>query len=111
MGAFAAGSAVRIAFPFTDLTQSKVRPAVVLAAAGRQDWVLVMVTSNPFADERAVVLDAAAFATGSLSRVSFVRPARLFTAHEAVMLSTVAQLTPKSLARVVEAVVAVVRGG
>lgn len=110
MGTFAAGSVVRIAFPFTDLTQSKVRPAIVLAAAGRQDWVLVMVTSNPFADQRAVELDGAAFANGSLSRVSFARPARLFTAHETVMLSTVAQLTPEALARVVDAVVAVVRG-
>jgi hypothetical protein len=35
MGAFAAGQVVLVHFPFSDLTASKLRPAVVLADAGR----------------------------------------------------------------------------
>ena len=33
-----AGSVVLVPFPFSDLSQSKLRPAVVLADAGRGDW-------------------------------------------------------------------------
>jgi hypothetical protein len=38
MGPFAAGAVVLVQFPFSDLTASKLRPAVVLAEAGRGDW-------------------------------------------------------------------------
>jgi len=35
-----AGSVVLVPFPFSDLSQSKLRPAVVLADAGQGDWIL-----------------------------------------------------------------------
>jgi len=40
------GSVVLVKFPFSDLSSSKLRPAVVLAAAGRDDWILCQITSN-----------------------------------------------------------------
>ena len=40
MGTFTAGQVVIVHFPFSDLTASKLRPAVVLAEAGRGDWIL-----------------------------------------------------------------------
>ena len=52
----AVGPVVLVRFPFSDLSQSKLRPAVVLADAGRGDWILCQVTSNPYADARAVEL-------------------------------------------------------
>ena len=50
----AAGAVVLVRFPFSDLSQTKLRPAVVLADAGRGDWILCQVTSNPYGDPRAV---------------------------------------------------------
>ena len=50
MGTPTAGSVVLIPFPFSDLSQSKRRPAVVLADAGRGDWILCQVTSKPYSD-------------------------------------------------------------
>jgi mRNA interferase MazF len=35
-----AGAIVLVRFPFSDLSQAKLRPAVVLADAGRGDWIL-----------------------------------------------------------------------
>ena len=53
------GEVVLVPFPFSDLSQSKLRPAVCLADAGRGDWVLCQVTSSPYGDPLAVLLEAA----------------------------------------------------
>ena len=66
MGAFAAGSVVLVPFPFSDLSRSKLRPAVVLAEADRDDLILCQVTSNPYSDGAAVVLTTSDFLAGSL---------------------------------------------
>jgi mRNA interferase MazF len=50
----AAGAVVLIPFPFSDLSASRLRPAIVLASAGRGDWILCQVTSNAYADPLAV---------------------------------------------------------
>ena len=44
MGTPAKGSVVLVPFPFSDLSQAKLRPAVVMADAGRHDWILWQVT-------------------------------------------------------------------
>lgn len=88
MGGFAAGTVVTVRFPFSDLSQSKVRPALLLADVQHGDWIICQITSNPFGDSRAITLDASDFAQGSLPRVSFARPAKLFTANEGLFLST-----------------------
>lgn len=46
------GLVVLLRFPFSDLSSSKLRPAVVLAHAGGVDWVLCQVTSNPYGDAK-----------------------------------------------------------
>ena len=48
----ATGAVVLVPFPFSDLSRAKRRPAVVLADAGRGDWILCQVTSNPYGDSR-----------------------------------------------------------
>ena len=50
MDAPSAGSIVLVPFPFSDLSESKLRPAAVLAEISRNDFVLCQVTSNPYAD-------------------------------------------------------------
>jgi len=76
-----AGSVVLVSFPFSDLSASKLRPAVVIASGGRDDWILCQVTSNPYADANAIEISDVDFASGSLQRVSFVRPGKLFTSN------------------------------
>jgi len=46
MGTFAARQVVLLPFPFSDLSRSRFRPAVLLASAGRNDWILCQVTSK-----------------------------------------------------------------
>jgi mRNA interferase MazF len=81
MGAFAAGQVVIVRFPFSDLTASKLRPAVLPADAGRDDWILSQITSKSYGDAQAIPLHSVDFAHGSLRLGSFVRPGKLFTAR------------------------------
>lgn len=107
-------SAVRVArrcvvllpFPFSDLSASKLRPALVLADAGRGDWLLCQIA---YGDARAVEINDADFATGGLKVVSQVRPAKLFTAHQSLIRAMVGELSEQAHGRVCAAVVAVVK--
>lgn len=74
MVTLAAGAVVLVPFPFSDLSRTKLRPALVIADAGRDAWILCQITSNPYGDSRAVVLAADAFASGTLRVASYVRP-------------------------------------
>jgi mRNA interferase MazF len=103
------GEVVLVPFPFSDLSQSKVRPAVCLADAGRGDWVLCQITSKPYGDSSAVALDAADFAAGGLQVSSVARPGKLFTAHTGLLLRSVGLLNKTANARVLSAVLAVLQ--
>jgi mRNA interferase MazF len=101
----AAWAVVLVPFPFSDLSQAKLRPAVALAAAGRGDWILCQITSNPYGDARAIALDAESFATGSLRVVSYARPGKLFTANRNLIVAQVGILKAAPFTQIIEAVV------
>lgn len=105
MEPLAAGTVVLVRFPFSDLSSSKLRPALVMASPGRGDVVLCQITSNPYADPRAVELDDTDFEDGGLERKSYIRPAKLFTAHEGLIEGRVGVLTANARARAVGALV------
>lgn len=87
-----AGAVVLVRFPFSDLSQTKLRPAVVLADAGRGDLILCQVTSKPYGDIRAIKLEDTSFSAGSLRVLSYACPSKLFTANRDLILSEVATL-------------------
>jgi mRNA interferase MazF len=109
MDASSVGNVVLVPFPFSDLSTTKLRPALVLADAGLGDRVCVQITSNSFADNRAVRIDTLDFRVGSLDRVSYARPGKLFTAHEGIFRRSVAQLSEAKHIEIVAGVVALLR--
>ena len=111
MGTLAAGQVVIVHFPFSDLTASKLRPAVVLAEAGRGDWILCQITSKSYGDDKAISLDAVDFARGSLRVTSFLRPGKLFTAHGSLVASEVGELQAGKFSSVRDAVVQMIQRG
>jgi hypothetical protein len=54
-------------------------------------------------------LAAPSFASGGLSRDSFARPGKLFTASEAIVARVAGSLTPSAHRNIVEAVVNLIR--
>jgi len=110
MGTFTAGQVVVLPFPFSDLSRSKLRPALLLADAGRGDWIACQITSNPFADTRAVEITDADFAGGGLQRLSYARPGKLFTAHQGLFAGNAGALHAERLTAVRDAVIRLLTG-
>lgn len=81
----AAGLVVLVHFPFSDLSRTKLRPAVVLADAA--------------------AAKAADFERGSLLLTSYARPGKLFTASGGLVERVAGVLQPESLRKVITAVV------
>jgi mRNA interferase MazF len=111
MGLFAAGQIVLINFPFSDLTASKLRPAVVLAEVGRGDWILSQITSQPYGDSMAIRLESADFSHGALRLTSFARPGKLFTAHATLVSNQIGTLKSDKYALIRDAVVRIIQKG
>ena len=106
-----ASAVVLVPFPFSDLSQARLRPALVLADAGRGDWILCQITSNPYGDARAVALTDDDFRTGSLRVASYARPGKLFTANRDLMVSRVGSLKREPFRRIIDTTIALLRTG
>jgi mRNA interferase MazF len=99
------GEVVLVLFPFSDLSASKLRPAICLRDTGRGDWILCQITSSRYGDPLAVALTAVDFSSGGLLVASFARPGKLFTANTSLIARSVGRLNDPAFRRVRDAVV------
>jgi len=111
MVAPSARSVVLVSFPFSDLSQTKLRPAVVLADAGRDDWILCQITSKSYGDAHALALGDDDFVIGSLRAPSHVRPSKLFTANDSLIAAQIGELKVDSFRHIVETTISILRSG
>ena len=110
MGTPSAGAVVVVPFPFSDLSQTKLRPVLsILADVGRGDWVLCQITSNPYGDIHAIPLAEDDFSVGSLHVRSYARPGKLFTASSDLVVGEVGRLQRLAFRRVIDGVVSLFR--
>ena len=100
-----AGMVILVPFPFSDLSKAKLRPAVVLASVDRDDWILCQITSNPYSDKNSIELTDDSFEYGTLQRLSYARPGKLFTANAALMVTEEGLLTKEALKEIIDKVV------
>lgn len=111
MGVPSVGQVVLVPFPFSDLSRTKMRPAVVLADAGRDDWILCQITSNPYGDEKAILVSEKDFQSGALRVTSYARPGKLFTANASLIVDSVGELKTSSVKKMVEVIVEILNAG
>ena len=97
MAAFVKGDVVIVPFPFSDLTQAKRRPALVVATLFGNDLILCQITTQNVTDSYAVPITNEDFSTGGLNQDSNIRPNRLFTADQNIILYKAGQLKPEKL--------------
>ena len=86
-----AGEIVVIPFPRTD--SEKRRPALVIADLPGEDLILCQITSRAHSDAFAVPLTSSDFERGQLPQPGFIRPQRLFTVEQHLILHSVGKVT------------------
>jgi mRNA interferase MazF len=73
------GDIVVVPFPFSDLSDIKVRPALVVASLSGEDVILCMITSSPKYGQGYIEINDSDLDEGYFQEKSYIRPARLFT--------------------------------
>jgi mRNA interferase MazF len=107
---FVKGDVVVIPFPFSDLSKSKRRPALVVAPLEGNDAILCQITSKTIKDSYAISIDETDFESGSLKQAGNIRPNRLFTADNHIILYRIGAIKRDKLAQVIEKVVEIIKG-
>jgi len=103
------GEVIFLRFPYTDLSQTKNRPAVVLAQLPNNDMLVCQVTSRDKNDPDAVALEANDFANGGLPKRSFALPGQLFTANTSIVTHQAGQLNDSVVNEIVDRIVRLLR--
>ena len=86
-----AGEIVVIPFPRTD--SEKRRPALVIADLPGADLILCQITSRAHSDAFAVPLTNSDFERGELPQPGFIRPQRLFSVEQHIIVRSVGKVT------------------
>jgi mRNA interferase MazF len=109
MGRFVKGDVVVVPFPFSDLSISKRRPALVLADLAGDDLILCQITSQSVRDTYAIELLDNDFNIGSLHKPSNIRPNRLFTADRHIILYKTGSLKHEKSEEVLDALIGILK--
>lgn len=94
------GDVVVVSFPFTDLSASKKRPALVLAKLQGDDLILCQITGKEKDDKYAVSLENSDFKKGSLNVSSIIRPNKLVTTNKKIINYKIGSLKENKLKEV-----------
>ncbi len=95
MEKFIKGDVIVLPFPYSDLSTSKKRPALVLASLKGDDIILCQITSQLIKDDYSIILNNSDFIKGSLHKKSNIRPNRLFTAEKSLIIRKIGTIKPK----------------
>lgn len=109
MGRFVKGDVVVVPFPFSDLSASKRRPALVLVAHNRGDLILCQITSQAFTDEMAITVGVTDYMEGGLKSTSNIRINKLFTADANIILYKAGRLCDNKIIEVIEKITEMIR--
>ncbi|MCL2010766.1 MAG: type II toxin-antitoxin system PemK/MazF family toxin [Synergistaceae bacterium] len=105
MGKYIKGDIIVVPFPFSDLSTSKRRPAIVLAGLIGNDLILSQITSRNVSDSMSIAIDPDDVTSSALSVTSNIRPNKLFTADESIVLYKIGALKASKLKAVLTKVI------
>jgi mRNA interferase MazF len=108
VGKFVKGDVVVLPFPFSDLSATKRRPALVVAELTGDDVILCQITSRTKSDSYSIAISVGDFKKGSLPLDSYVRPNRIFTADSAIILRQSGVLGEKKVQEVITKVIEII---
>jgi mRNA interferase MazF len=105
MGKFIKGDIVVVPFPFSDLSASKKRPALVLADLKGNDIILCQITSRDIKDQYSIFISDNDFETGQLPVSSNIRPNRIFTADKNIIIKKTAKLKGVAIEKTIQKII------
>jgi len=112
---FSQGDVVLVPFPFTDLSATKQRPALVLSPERlnkiRADLVLAAITSQvPAAlDEDEILLSASELGATGLPKPSIIKLGKIFTIHQGLIRKKLGNIGEATLKNVRQKLVELMR--
>jgi len=99
------GEVVVVPFPFSNISQSKNRPALVLIDLPGADAVMAAITSTG-TEPHTIALEQKDFQTGSLPHMSYIHPVKLFTFQKNLIRKVVGNITETKRREVVTKIAA-----
>jgi len=109
MGTFVKGDVVVVPFPFSDLSSSKRRPALVVTQLTGNDVILCQITTPARPDHYSIPLSKVDFDSGGLDHDSHVRPNRLFTADSGIVEYSAGKLSSRKIKEVIDKIVQIIQ--
>lgn len=95
------GDIVLVSFPFTDLTATKKRPALVVSPdsfhSERDDLLLAAITSKVVEGPFCIAVEKTDCIEGRLPRRSMVKSTKLFTIHWTLVVKKLCRLRPEKM--------------
>jgi mRNA interferase MazF len=103
------GEVIIVDFPFSDLSNFKRRPALVISPLNRDDAIVCQITTRNSSDGYSISLDINDFAAGSLNQLSNIRPNRLFTVDTNIINRVIGQVNQAKIDEVVNSIIQIIR--
>jgi mRNA interferase MazF len=101
------GDIVLVPFPFTNLTDSKRRPALIISGDGlnnTEDIILAQITSNNRLDDFSVSFDNQNDLTTPLNKASEIRCNKIFVASKSIVIRQLSTIKPSVIDKVTQKV-------
>jgi len=110
MGKPVKGDVVVIPFPFTDLSGSSRRPALVVADLNcSDDIILTQITTHRRFDGYSISLTNDNFQSGGLDHACNIRPNRLFTSDSKIVKRVAGRLLQEKTNEVIDKIIQIVK--
>jgi len=108
MAEFIKGDVVVVPFPFSDLSNTKRRPALVITNLTGNDLILCQITSKNVSDSYSILIKEVDFSSGSLNKISNVRPNKLFTADSRIILYKIGRLKEEKISEIIQSIITII---
>ena len=97
-----------VLFPYSDLSEMKKRPALVIATNEGNDHIFAQITSFNRFDSFAIELKDGAFQTGKLQQDSCIRINKLFTLDKSLIIYKIGSLKKEKMKEVTKELIKMV---
>jgi mRNA interferase MazF len=108
VGKFVKGDIVVLNFPFSNLSGTKRRPALVISNLFEEDIILCQITSRSSADDYSIIIETDDFIDGKLSVESVIRPNKIFTADESIVIYKACKISDEKMQIIIASVIKIV---